>query len=250
MKIWAIADLHLAISCPEKDMAVFGPAWFGYMEKLAANWREKVGEGDLVLIPGDISWAMRPDEAKGDLEWIDALPGKKVIIRGNHDYWWASAKKVRDLLPPSITALHHSAVRIGAVAIAGTRLWDSEEYTFSEFINAIPNPRERGEVREDGKIFARELERLKIALAEMDRKADVKIVMTHYPPISADLKPSKASALLEAAGVDYCLFGHLHNLKEGALLFGEARGVSYMLTSADYLDFSPRLVLDIPGEVE
>ncbi|MGE3953575.1 MAG: metallophosphoesterase [Parachlamydiales bacterium] len=241
MKIWAIADLHLAVSCPDKDMAVFGPAWSGYMEKMAERWRERIGKEDLVLIPGDISWAMRPDEARADLEWIEALPGKKVIIRGNHDYWWTSIKKVREVLPPSIVALHHSAVRIGDVAIAGTRLWDSEEYRFDSLVQQVENPRERVDkpVVEDEKIFARELGRLEIALKAIDRKAPLKIVMVHYPPIGPDLAPSKVSRMLEGAGIDLCLFGHLHNLKTKGPLFGEARGVRYLLTSADYLDFTP-----------
>ena len=102
MNIWAIADLHLAFGDPKKDMGVFGPSWEGYAEKIRTHWVSLVAPQDLVLIPGDISWAMDLQTARTDLEWIDALPGTKVMIKGNHDYWWSSLSKVRVMLPPNI----------------------------------------------------------------------------------------------------------------------------------------------------
>ena len=122
-KIWALADLHLAHSVPSKNMAVFGPVWEGYMDKMAASWKELVKPDDLVLLPGDITWAMKLEEAKIDLAWIDSLPGTKVLIRGNHDYWWSSAKKMSEMFPPSVHFIHNNAYHFNDIAIGGSRLW-------------------------------------------------------------------------------------------------------------------------------
>jgi len=246
MQIWAIADLHLAKSIPAKDMAIFGPEWERYMDKMAASWRELVQPDDLVLLPGDISWAMRLEEAKIDLNWIDDLPGTKVMIRGNHDYWWSSAKKMSEIFPPSVHFIHNTAFHWNDIAIGGTRLWDTPEYNFSGYIHFKENPKARpAEKEEDGgaAIFERELERLKLSLKQMNPSAKLKIAMIHYPPISADLQPSRTSAILEEFGIQVCLFGHLHNIKKDQPLFGEARGVRYYLTAADYLDFRPLRVV-------
>ena len=248
MTIWALADTHLAFGNPGKNMEVFGPLWKDYPQKIKENWERVVGEGDLVLIAGDISWAMKPEAALADLDFIDALPGDKLIIRGNHDYWWPSNLKLKGLLPPSIHFIHNTAFHWNGVAFGGSRLWDTREYNFSEFIEFVENPfqktKEQPPAEETERIFVRELERLKLSLSQMDPKADVKIALTHYCPIASDLKPSRAAILLEDFGIDVCVFGHLHNVKEGALPFGEARGVRYLLSSADYLGFTPIKVLD------
>lgn len=246
MQIWAIADLHLAKSIPAKNMAVFGPEWEGYMDKMEASWRQLVQPDDLVLLPGDISWAMKLEEAKIDLRWIDALPGTKVMIRGNHDYWWSSAKKMSEIFPPSIHFIHNTAFHWNDIAIGGTRLWDTPEYNFNGYIHFQENPRARPAAREEEggeAIFERELERLKLSLKQMNPSAKIKIAMIHYPPISADLQPSRTSAILEEYGIQICVFGHLHNVKKDRPLFGEVRGVKYHLTAADYLDFRPLRVL-------
>jgi predicted phosphohydrolase len=242
MKIWAIADLHLACGVPAKNMSVFGPLWEGYMEKIEQSWREKIGTEDLVLIAGDISWGMRLEEAILDLQWIDKLPGTKVIIKGNHDYWWSSLSKLSKVMPPSIHLIQNSAFDINGVTIGGARLWDTDEYNFRTYIHFQDNPREKKESKEeidDAKIFERELERLRLSLKQLDPHAKLRIAMTHYPPISADLKPSRASQILEEFNIDICIFGHLHNLKKDRPMFGEAGGVKYLLTSCDYLNFIP-----------
>ena len=245
-KIWALADLHLAKSVPSKNMAVFGPEWEGYMDKMAAAWREVVHQDDLVLLPGDISWAMKLEEAKIDLQWIADLPGTKVMIRGNHDYWWSSAKKMSQIFPPSVNFIHNTAFHWHDVAIGGTRLWDTPEYNFNGYVHFQENPKARPpaevQVNEEA-IFERELERLRLSLKQMNPVARVKIAMIHYPPISADLRPSRTSAILEEFGIHICVFGHLHNLKKDKPLFGEVRGVRYHLTAADYLDFRPLSIL-------
>ena len=229
-------------------MSLFGPAWADHTSQIARNWRSLVAKEDLVLIAGDISWALRPEEAKADLEWIDALPGKKLLIKGNHDYWWPSSKKLQALLPPTISFIYNSAFHWNDVSIGGARLWDTEEYSFGVFADYKPNPKKNQESpppKEEGeRIFQRELERLELSLKQMDRHAKHKIAMTHYPPIGANLAPSRASSLLEHYGIDTVIFGHLHSLKKESLpLFGTARGVRYILTSCDLIDFTPIRIL-------
>ena len=251
MSIWALSDLHLAISVPSKTMEVFGPSWKNYMERIRSNWENMVSADDLVLIPGDICWAMRLEEALIDLRWIDALPGTKVILRGNHDYWWSSSAKMQKVMPSSIHFVHNNVFMWKGVAIGGSRLWDTNEYNFNAFNVFQENPKERVKTteesthkpEEDEKIFVRELERLTLSLSQIPKEVTYKIAMTHYPPIGADLAPSRASQILESFGVNTCVFGHLHNMREGSLPFGKARGVDYKFTSCDYLEFIPLKIL-------
>ncbi len=247
MAIFSISDLHLAFSVPSKTMEAFGPAWKDYANQIEANWRSLISQDDLVLIAGDISWAMTLEEAQIDLKWIDNLPGTKVMIRGNHDYWWGSTSKMLKMMPPTIHFIQNNVFNWNGVSIGGTRLWDSSEYGFHEFIdfqNPKPQtPQKEEEKQTQEKIFERELERLKLSLKQLDPKAHTRIALTHYPPISSALRPSRASAILEENKIDICIFGHLHSLKQGLNLFGTARGVKYILTSADYLNFTPVLVL-------
>lgn len=228
-------------------MEVFGPAWKDYTRRIEENWTNCVGPEDLVLIPGDLSWAMRPEEALLDLDWIDQLPGEKLIIRGNHDYWWPTSKKLAAMLPPTFHFIHNTAFEWNEIAFGGARLWDTDEYTFEAYIEFIENPLQKKlsveeiaeKKEEDKRIFERELERLRLSLEKLNPRAKKRIALTHYPPISPDLKPSRASALLEDFRIDVCVFGHLHNVRENSLSFGEARGVRYVFASADYLGFTP-----------
>ncbi len=246
--IWAIADLHLSLGNPAKEMQVFGPPWDNYVEKIEKNWREKIQKEDLILIAGDISWASKLEEAMVDLEWIDALPGTKLLCKGNHDHWWESSNKMQKLLPPSIHFIHRSCFTWGSVAIAGARLWDSpEEYRFNSYIEIKENPRQNKEKavpssEETEKMFIRELERLETSLKLIPLEAKIKIAMLHYPPIGAELHSSRASMLLEKYGIDICVFGHLHNIKKNSSLFNKKNSILYFLTSADYLNFEPLLL--------
>jgi predicted phosphohydrolase len=245
MSIWAIGDLHLSFGIPNKEMDIFGEAWIGWTEKIKKNWIENIQPQDLVLIPGDISWAKHLEEAVVDLKWIDALPGTKVMIRGNHDYWWASASKIKQILPSSFHIISNDAYDWEDVSICGVRLWDTSEYGFKEFIEMRENKRERPLTEDDNdqekaqKIFDRELGRLEMSLKCLNKDAALKIAMVHYPPIGADLQDSQTSKLLEKYGVNICVFGHLHNIKQSAKMFGEKNGIRYYLTSCDYLKFMP-----------
>lgn len=247
MSIWALSDLHLAFGNTSKNMEVFGPSWQNYAHRIKEGWLSHIKEGDLVLIPGDISWAMKPEDALIDLEWIHNLPGTKLILRGNHDYWWPTAKKLKELLPPSIHFIQNNSFEWNGVSFGGARLWDTNEYTFSKYIEFVENPRAKKisddewekQKEENERIFERELGRLRLSLEQMNPQADLKIALTHYPPISADLNPSRASAILEEFGIQICVFGHLHNVRPHSLPFGTARGVKYLFTSVDYIDFTP-----------
>lgn len=252
MTIWALADVHLSFGNPKKNMEAFGPKWKDYQNHIKATWEKLVGPEDLVLIAGDISWATKMEEALKDLDFLDSLPGEKLLIRGNHDYWWPSAKKLSGILPPSLHFIHNSAFDWNEITFGGTRLWDTPEYSFGDVIEFVENPlvrkkspEELAKEKDDAKkIFARELERLTLSLEKLNPKAKTRIALTHYPPIGADLRPSRTAAMLEDFKIDICVFGHLHNVREKALPFGTARGVRYLFTSADYLSFTPIKVLD------
>lgn len=240
MAIWAIGDLHLSFGIKGKEMGVFGAEWDKHYEKIASFWDEHVKAEDLVLIPGDISWAMHIEEAKADLAWIHERPGTKFFIRGNHDYWCHAASKVRQILLPSIHLVWSDAFLWNDIAICGTRLWDSPEYEFSPYIEMKKPVKEstKEENREESeKVFRREVMRLESSLKLLDQKARLKICMVHYPPISADLKDSEVSKLLEAYNVNICVFGHLHSLRPNQTLFGTKNGIEYHLVSCDWLNF-------------
>ena len=256
MAIWAIADLHLAFGNPGKSMEAFGPKWKNYAEKLRTAWEQHVNSDDLVLIAGDISWAMKLKKALIDLEWIDALPGQKLLLRGNHDYWWPTSSKLRAALPPSISFIHNNAFNWNDVTIGGTRLWDTSEYSFEELIEFVENPLARKKTaselekqkEENERIFQRELGRLRMSLEKLSSEAKTRIALTHYPPIGppaeGKIRQTLASRILEEFQIDICIFGHLHNVKEKSLEpTNRIRGVKYIFTSADYLDFCPIKVL-------
>lgn len=237
MRVFALADLHLSFGVPDKSMERFGEAWMAHPQRVETAWRERVREEDLVLLPGDLSWGKTLEEALPDLEWIEALPGQKVLIRGNHDYWWTSLAKLGKLPFTSLHFLHNNAYLFETVAIAGTRLWDCEAYTVG--------PRLKPLEEKDHKIYQRELLRLEESLKQVDPSAKKRVVMTHYPPLGSDLAASEVSSLLEAYKVDVCLFGHLHGFTPGSLPFGSRGGVRYLLTSCDYLSCTPLEILEV-----
>ena len=154
MKIFAISDLHISTST-NKPMDIFGGNWVNYMEKICEDWENKVSDDDLVLIGGDISWAMALDDAKKDLEIISKLKGKKILIKGNHDYWWSGIGKVRDMLPENFYALQNDSVRFDGVVICGSRCW------------SVPGSPDFDE--QDRKIYNREIERLRLSLKNAER---------------------------------------------------------------------------------
>ena len=232
MKIYAISDLHLSNSC-DKPMDVFGGHWENYVSKIKENWKAKVAEDDLVLIAGDISWAMKLEEAKSDLEWIDELPGKKIIIKGNHEYWWKSISAVRELLPASMMAIQNDAIKIDNYVICGTRGWNVPE-TGKEFLE------------EDLKIYKRETERLKLTLIfakNLKQEGDKLIAMMHFPPFGNGEEQTEFTKLFAEYGVDKVVFGHIHGYTNCPLKT-TIDGVEYIFTSCDHIKNDPVLIYE------
>lgn len=230
MKIFSISDLHLSINNP-KPMDIFGPAWDNYVDKIIEDWKEKVSDEDIVLIAGDISWAMKLEDAKPDIDLISALPGKKIIIRGNHDYWWKSISGVRALLPENFFALQNDHVVIENYIFCGTRGWQVPENNFK--------------TAEDEKIFNREIIRLELSLSSanaareklLEKGKDAKLIcMIHYPPFNSKLERSAFTDLFKKYGVSSVVYGHLHGNRSRFKFITEMEGVKYYLTSCDLVE--------------
>ena len=233
MKLFAIADLHMDGGAG-KPMDVFGPNWENHCERIFSAWRENVAAEDAVLVPGDISWAMHLKEALPDLTGLSFLPGAKVLLRGNHDYWWSSLTQMRSLLPKDIKLVQNDAADCGCFVAAGSRGWllpTNDDFTAS-----------------DRKIYERELIRLELSLSAAKRMAGNTrpiVAMMHFPPLMRDGEPTGFSALLEKYGVSHSLYGHLHGSAAWEAGFrGDKNGVRYTLVSADSIDFSPALIAE------
>ena len=230
MRLFAIGDLHMS-GGDDKPMDVFGPQWDRHFLRIRENWENLVQEEDTVLIPGDISWAMQLADAQADLDEIGRLPGKKIICKGNHDYWWNSISRVRAILPASVKALQHSAIDLGDAVVCGTRGWmfPTKDAPLND---------------QDGKICRRETERLRLALDEASGMAAGRpvIVMTHYPPLLESEKDTVFTELLEEYRVHTAVYGHLHGAGIRAGFTGEHRGVQYHLVSCDSIGFAPKVV--------
>ncbi len=227
--VFAIGDLPLSLSVPNKAMAVFGMHWKDHTARIAEAWRNTVTEDDLVLLPGDLSWAMYLSDAVADLAFIGALPGTKLILRGNHDYWWQSVTKVRAALPKSMYALQNDVFRFGDLFVCGTRGWTIPES--SHFKESA-----------DRKIYERELIRLDLSLGALPKDAPA-VGMLHYPPFSENGETSAFAERFESAGVKNVVYGHLHGASHRYAFNGERNGVTYHTVSADYLGFVPKLIL-------
>lgn len=224
MKIFAIGDLHLSVNNP-KPMDIFGEQWEGYVDKIFCDWKEKVSDDDIVLLPGDFSWAMKLDDAKADFELLRTLPGIKILIRGNHDYWWPSISNLRKVLPEKMYAIQNDAMKFGDVIICGTRGW------------TVPEPN-TAVTEEDDKIFKREVIRLELTLQaakQLQTNGEKIVCMMHYPPCNFHRDESEFTNLLETYGVSTVVFGHLHGYKKATTQF-ELNEIKYYLTSCDMVD--------------
>ncbi|HCX61490.1 metallophosphoesterase [Sedimentibacter sp.] len=228
MKIFAIADLHFD-SQKGKPMNVFGDNWINHEEKIIENWKRVVSEDDLVLIPGDISWAGKLNEAIEDLLRIDELPGIKIIGKGNHDYWWSTSSKLNKLNLKTIKFLKNNSYEFDDVSVCGTRGWDTME--------------EHADAKSNEKIYLRELNRLRISLECAGKKGNKIIVMLHYPPFNSAGLPNEFFHMLKEFKTDVCIYGHLHgedghkNVREGLI-----EQVQVHCVSSDYMDFKPKKI--------
>lgn len=222
MRIFAISDLHLSLNS-QKPMDIFGPVWTNYLDQIEDSFAQNnITDDDIVLIPGDISWAMRLDDALADLDYIARWKGQKVILRGNHDYWWKSISVLRANLPHGIHAIQNDALKLGDTIICGTRGWTVPENTHK--------------TDADKKIFDREVIRLELSLKDAlrQRTADEEIiVIMHYPPFNSLHHDSPFTRLIEEYGVKKVVFGHLHSYDPRQTLVCEKNGVTYYLTSCD-----------------
>lgn len=224
MKVYAISDLHLSINNP-KPMDIFGEVWNNYLDDIENSWNERVTDDDIVLIAGDISWAMDLEGVVPDLEYLSKFKGKKVLLRGNHDYWWHSISAVRKLLGENMYAVQNDCIRFGNIIVGGSRLWTTPEKDF-----ASPD---------DKKIYDRELIRIKLSLDSMKKirkEGDVVVFMTHFPPFNSRLAPSPFTELFAEYKVDCVVYGHLHGKGIRVVPSAQIDGVKYVLSSCDLVD--------------
>ncbi|HEY7915005.1 MAG TPA: metallophosphoesterase [Blastocatellia bacterium] len=227
MRVFAIGDMHLE-GGTGKTMEKFGEHWRDHDRKIFDAWQQVGQDDDLLVIAGDTSWAMKIDTAKADLERIGKMKGRKILIKGNHDYWWQSRAKMKKLLDPSIEILQASSTVIKRVAIAGTRGWLCPNDTYFE--------------PDDEKIYEREVGRLRLALEPLrSRRAeyDALIVALHYPPANDRHEPSGFTDLIDEHAADACVYGHLHGESIKTALTGMRNRTRYFLVSADAVNFAP-----------
>lgn len=219
MKVYAISDLHLSINNP-KPMDIFGAVWDNYLDDIERSL-SCVTPDDLVLLAGDLSWAMTLDAAKPDLEYIGKYPGRKVITRGNHDYWWKGITAVRDALPSDVFAIQNDCLRFDNVLLCGSRGWSADDRT------------------EDGKrLYARELLRIEMSLQAMQKirtDGDRVIFMLHYPPFTTRFDSTPVSELFDKYGVNAVVYGHLHGKNCYSKKMFVKNDVKYYLTSCDQI---------------
>ena len=227
MSIFAIADLHLSFANP-KPMNIFGDNWTNHENKIKEDWMNKVTDNDLVILPGDFSWAMNLEDTYIDCEFLNNFPGRKILLKGNHDYWWNSLTKLNNFIKENnfekIDFLYNNSYEFDGKIIAGTRGW-----------NLIPNE------ENDETIIKRELIRLELSITEGIKKfGDNKeiIVCMHYPPTNKVLlENSEFLKIMQKYNVKSCIYGHLHGEAHKEAIEGNVGGIDIKLVSADYLDF-------------
>ena len=208
-------------------MDLFGDHWANYETRIMDDWNARVGADDVGIIAGDISWAMKMEDTREDFDFIKRLKGKKIIVRGDHDYWWKSISKIRETFAPDVFALQNDSIQIGDVVFAGTRGWRVPE-------------RRMFQSSDDKKIYSREIIRFELALkdakANMEKEGLTKLIaILHYPPFNATTDDSPFTKLCEKYGVAACIYGHLHGKQGRSQLFLEKNRVKYYLTSCDLL---------------
>ncbi len=228
MPLYALGDLHLSLG-EDKPMDIFS-GWNDYVERLEKNWRKLITGNDTVVVAGDISWAMKLEETLVDFKFIDSLPGKKLFLKGNHDYWWSTKRKMDAFLQEnhldSISILFNNAYLADGYAVCGTRGWFLE--------NDTP---------EDIKVLNREVGRLRMSIEEAKKLGGELVVFLHYPPYYRGLECKEIMDVLLEYGIKKCYYGHIHGKKNFRLAYeGEYKGVDFRLISCDKVEFMPVLV--------
>ena len=228
MSIYVIGDLHLSFGV-NKPMNIFGENWDEHYEKIKINWLKKVKEDDTVILPGDFSWATYLEESEKDFDFLNCLPGRKILLKGNHDYWWTTVTKMKKFLEEknfkNIDFLYNNSFLIENKIIVGTRGWITNQNS-----------------KENYKILKRENDRLKLSLdsgiKQFGKEKDI-IAFIHYPPFYKDIVPDEINfkKTLEKYSVKKCFYGHLHADSHREAIEGNIGGVEYYLVSSDYLKF-------------
>ena len=228
MSIFVISDLHLSLGA-DKPMDVFGPGWEDYVARIEAGWRRNVTASDTVVIGGDISWAINDRQLLPDLQFLDGLPGRKVLLQGNHDYWWQTVSRMRRFLEReglSFEFLYNNALECEGVALCGAKgyLSDKEE-----------------DAAQNEKLHKRALLRLEYSLAQAEQQYPglEKLVFLHYPPVLTTFENEGMLACMRRYGVKRCYYGHLHAAGHAARVEGTYHGIDFTLTAADFVDFTP-----------
>lgn len=227
MSIFAIGDTHLSFST-DKPMNIF-KGWDDYVARLTKNWHALISETDTVVVMGDVSWAMSLEEAKADFAYLHALPGQKIILKGNHDYWWNTRTKMEAFIEQNgfstLHILHNNAYRVGDFSICGTRGWfyDAEE-------------------TQPDKVLLREVQRLKTSIDVGRALGGEPIVFLHYPPISINQQCAPFLELLKNEHIERCYYAHLHGGASHLAFQDEIYGIKFELLSGDYLKFCPKLI--------
>lgn len=225
MAIYTIADLHLSFS-EEKPMSIFGENWKEHSKKIKENWINKVKPEDTIVLPGDFSWSMYLEDTYKDFEYLNSLPGKKLLLKGNHDYWWTTLTNMRKYLKENnfenIDFIYNNSYLVENKILTGTRGWNLLE---SENSNKMIN---------------RESIRLKLSIEDgIQKYGEDKeiIVFMHYPPITQSNKDSEFIKIIKQYNIKYCYYGHLHGKSHQDAIEGEIQGINFKLVSADYLNF-------------
>ncbi len=228
MALYTIGDLHLSLGS-DKTMEVFGNAWAGYVERIAEGFSE-LKDDDVTVLCGDLSWGMSLEESLRDFRFINDLPGRKILLKGNHDYWWNTAAKMKRFFAENgldtLDVLHNNCRWYGEKALCGTRGW------FYEL----------DQTGHDEKVLLREAGRLETSLKEAGTAE--KICFLHYPPIYQGYRCPEILRLLQQYGVKECYYGHLHGAVQRRAVEGQAGGTTFSLVAADYLQFTPKKICD------
>lgn len=231
MALYAISDLHLPLGV-DKPMDVFGSAWADYVDRLRENWQTVVKPDDTVVLPGDFSWATYLEQSERDFEYLHSLNGRKILLKGNHDYWWTTGSKLRSFAGErgydDIFFLQNNAYFYNDIAICGTRGW-----TF---------PQGSAASEEDKKIYAREVQRMRLSCEAADGKQIMAFL--HYPPVAQGVFETEMTEVLHEYNVKTCVYGHLHAAAQKSAVEGAAGGIEYILVSCDYRAFTPIKLMD------
>lgn len=230
MSLYVIGDLHLCFCNPSKTMSIFA-GWENYQERIKSNWLETVSIEDTVVLAGDISWGMTREEAQPDFKFINELPGQKIILKGNHDYWWGTVRKIEDFLSAegfdTIKILHNNHYAYGTYGICGTRGW----------VNM------NGETQ-DEKVLKREVQRLETSIKSAVSAGLEPLVFMHYPPIFATNFNYDILEILYRYNIKECYYGHVHGRSAHELAIKNTYdGINFHLISGDYIQFKPEKVL-------